>query len=139
MTPLSVSKLHHLALQAADVERVARFYVEVLGLYELKRHLLPDQSVRSIWLSVSKGNPVPFLAIERSTENLRKEPAGGWSMVAFEIDVQARPHIEAALTAQGHDIVKQTEFTLYLKDPEQNLVGLSHYPHPKIQKPQADS
>lgn len=116
---------HHVAVQVRDVERVARFYVEVLGLRELRRHLTEEGALRSIW--VSAGGERDFLAVEGASEG---QPPGtlGFSLVALRIDAAARPAVEAALAAANVEIERRTGWTLYLRDPEGNLVGLSHHP-----------
>ncbi len=122
--------LHHVAIQVRDVERVAGFYVATLGLRELRRHLFEDGRLRSIWVSVSaEPGDSAFLAVELATE---ETPAGtlGFSMVALRIAAAQREATEAALAARGVEIERRTGWTLYVRDPEGNLVGLSHHPDP---------
>lgn len=121
---------HHLAVQVRDVERVAAFYREVLGLAEITRYHRDDGSLRSVWLSVT-GEPDAshgFIAVEAASEGARG--ALGFSMLALRIDPGERASVEQALVARGVAIEKQTGWTLYVRDPEGNLVGLSHHPHP---------
>ncbi len=121
---------HHLAVQVKDVERVAAFYRDVLGLSEAKRFHRDDGSLRSVWLAVaatdlSRG----FIAVEHlPTGTQRIEPSLGASMIALRIDPLRRQAVIDALTARGVPIVKQTGWTLYVHDPEGTLVGLSHHP-----------
>lgn len=114
---------HHAALQVRDVETVAAFYRDVLGLAEQRRFLRDDGSLRSIWLTVEPG----FLAIEHLPDGT---PRGdlGWSMVALRIDPSRRVATIDWLRQKGVPIVKQTGWTLYVQDPEGTLVGLSHHP-----------
>lgn len=114
--------IHHVAVQVRDVARVAGFYVEVLGLPELRRFLRDDGSLRSIWV----GTDGSFLAVEQ----LEGEGHGpmGFSMLAFRIDAAQRRQIVEELGRRGVAIEKQTGWTLYVRDPEHNLVGLSHHP-----------
>jgi glyoxylase I family protein len=122
---------HHVAVQVRDVERVAAFYRDVLGLPELARYPLEDGRLRSVWLGAKAGGDASqgFLAIERSPD---EAPVGtlGFSMVALRIDASQRAAVVAQLAARGVAIEKQTGWTLYVRDPEGNLVGLSHHPHP---------
>jgi glyoxylase I family protein len=111
------SGFHHVAIVVRDVERVAAFYSTVLELPVQARHLTPDGALRSIWLEVSPGN---FLAIEQG------EPAH--SIVALRIARSERAQWLAQLKRHGVDIDKQSRFTVYVKDPAGNLVGLSHHP-----------
>lgn len=117
---------HHAAVQVRDVEQVAAFYRDVLGLPELRRHHHADGALRSIWLSLG-GDGDGFLAVEG-------DPAPGsgpqgWSMIALRIRAEDRPQVEAHLGQRAVPIVRRTGFTLYVRDPEGNLVGLSHYPN----------
>lgn len=122
---------HHVAIQVRDVEAVAAFYREVLGLPELTRHHFADGQLRSVWLSSKAGSDAQagFFAVEKAPDDA---PAGtlGYSMVALRIAPDARRQVEAALAARGVGVDKQTPWTLYVRDPEGNLVGLSHHPHP---------
>jgi glyoxylase I family protein len=125
---------HHVALHVHDVERVAAFYVELLGLREVDRHFRPDGALRSIWLSAASGGSVldGFLAVEKAWV---KEPVAstGFSMVAFRVDPQSRSALEARLAEKGIPIEKMTQWTIYVRDPEGHRVGLSHHPHPPSQ------
>ena len=61
---MDLLSIHHAAIRVTDLERVAAFYREVLGLQELTRHKLSDGSDRSIWLALPGGG---FLALEKRT------------------------------------------------------------------------
>ena len=121
---------HHLAIQARDVEKTTAFYRDVLGLPEQVRHLSPDGSLRSVWLSVPGGG---FLAIEAC----EGEPPGdhfrtsraGLHLFALRIERGDRDAVERELGERGVPVVFRTAFTLYVRDPEGNRVGLSHHPH----------
>jgi len=119
----------HVAVQVRDVERVARFYVEHLGLPELKRFHRDDGSLRSIWVAL-QSQPIaegPFLAVEHLPS---AEPGTqGFSMAARPVAPADRPSIVAALKQKGIAIERETGWTVYVRDPEGNLVGLSHHPH----------
>ena len=119
---------HHVAVQARDVARVAAFYVDVLGLPELKRFLREDGSLRSIWVGASQSDR-GFIAVEH-LDSQRAEGSLGFSMVALRIEASQRREIVEELTSRGVKIEKETGWTLYVRDPEGNLVGLSHHPDP---------
>jgi catechol 2,3-dioxygenase-like lactoylglutathione lyase family enzyme len=131
---VSALGFHHVALHVHDVERVAAFYADVLGLREIERHFRPDGVLRSIWLSASAEGPAHdgFLAVEKAWV---KEPVAstGFSMVAFRVDPQSRRSLEARLAEKGIAIEKMTQWTIYVRDPEGHRVGLSHHPHPPSQ------
>jgi glyoxylase I family protein len=122
MTPRG---FHHVAIQVRDVQKVTDFYVRVLGLTEVKRFLRDDGSLRSVWVNAGEG--ASFLAIEDAPSHT---PDGvlGFSMVALRIEASARAKVIDELTRAGIVIEKQSGWTLYVRDPEGNLVGLSHHP-----------
>ncbi len=119
---------HHLAIQCSDLERSERFYREVLGLVVLQRWPRPDGGDRSVWLAVGEG----FLALERAERAADPAPwrdgAPGLHLVALRIPLADRGTWEERLRARGVEIVHRTRWTLYVRDPEGNRVGLSHWP-----------
>ena len=117
---------HHVAIQAREVARVAAFYVDVLELPELARYHRDDGSLRSIWVGVGGDD---FLAIEHSTDRSAAGPSLGFSMVALRIAPQSRAHVTSRLNAHQVAIERESGWTVYVRDPEGNLVGLSHHPH----------
>jgi catechol 2,3-dioxygenase-like lactoylglutathione lyase family enzyme len=119
-------RLHHLALGAHDVEGVARFYREVLGLVEERRHHSDDGALRSIWLDLGGAR----LMIERTDdERPRVEGVGaGPFLIATRGSEEERTAFEQALKARGGEIEDRTAFTSYGRDPEGNRVAVSCYP-----------
>lgn len=128
--------LHHVAIQCADLESCERFYRDVLELPVLRRWPRPGGGDRSVWLSVGEG----FLALERadgSCPPAAGEPQGeapwrdgapGPRVVALGIAPGERAAWEARLAARGVPVAHRTRFTIYLRDPEGNRIGLSHWP-----------
>jgi|CXWL01.1.fsa_nt_gi catechol 2,3-dioxygenase-like lactoylglutathione lyase family enzyme len=120
---------HHVALQVDAVEQVAAFYADSFGLKELSRHFRDDGTLRSIWLAASSGAEPQggFIAVELAPKDaLRGEK--GPSLLALRIDTSARERVRQELVAKGIKIEKETRWTLYVRDPEGNWVGLSHHP-----------
>jgi catechol 2,3-dioxygenase-like lactoylglutathione lyase family enzyme len=121
---------HHLAVQVHDVERALRFYRDVLGLSERTRHLREDGSLRSVWVDVPGGG---FLALEQTGAPPQasdfRTPTPGWLLLALRIAPEARAATEAHLAAHAVEVVHRTRWTLYVRDPEGNRIGLSHHPH----------
>jgi catechol 2,3-dioxygenase-like lactoylglutathione lyase family enzyme len=121
--------VHHVAIQVRDLTAMEAFYGGVLGLPVLRRWQ-GDSGTRSIWFDLHDGG---FLAIER-VDGARRARDGfytddlGIHMVALAIKRDERDAWEAHLTAAGHEIVHRTEYTIYVRDPEGNRVGLSHWP-----------
>jgi glyoxylase I family protein len=118
--------LHHVALGSVDVERLAAFYRDVVGLAELARHLDTEGALRSIWLNLGG----PILMIERTREPPRRvEGIGsGPFLLAFAVSPSERLELEAALAASGQRIERRTAFTSYSRDIDGNPIAFSHYP-----------
>ena len=124
--PLS---LHHLAIQCADLGACERFYREVLGLEVLRRWPREGGGDRSVWLAVGDG----FLALERADEPAPDLPwrdgRAGLHLVALRIAPGERHRWESRLAELGVPVVHRTRWTIYVRDPEGNRVGLSHHPY----------
>lgn len=118
-------RLHHLALGAADVERVAGFYRDHLGMAELRRHHRDDGALRSVWLDLGGA----ILMVEQSSAPARRvEDVGpGPFLIAVRCTAEAREGVERALEAAGYAIEDRTDFTSYTRDPEGNRVAVSCY------------
>ncbi|MBX7116103.1 MAG: VOC family protein [Myxococcaceae bacterium] len=121
---------HHVALQVDGVEKVAAFYVDTFGLKELARHFRDDGTLRSIWLAASSGAEPQggFIAVELAPHGSSRGEKGP-SLLALRIDTSARERVRQELVAKGITIEKETRWTLYVRDPEGNWVGLSHHPY----------
>jgi len=125
---------HHFAIRCADLPACERFYREVLGLEVVRRWPREGGGDRSVWLAVGDG----FLALERHegpAEPLRdpggaawRDGTGGLHLVALRIRPAERSLWEARLEERGVPILHRTRWTLYLRDPEGNRIGLSHHP-----------
>ena len=119
--------LHHLAITVADLALAERFYAGVLGLPVERRWADAAGSPRSIWLGLGGG---AFLAVERhhGDAEARAGDRPGWHCVALGIAPDARASWRARLAEAGFPVERESDFTLYVRDPESNLVALSHYP-----------
>ena len=113
-------RMHHLAIQVFDLERVRDFYVNVLGLRELGR---PRDG--SVWLDCAGS----VLMLERVDGVAAEEPFHtarlGPHLLALAIGADEREAWEQRLAACHTPIVERTAHTLYVRDPEGNRVGLS--------------
>lgn len=120
------NRLHHVALGARDVERVAAFYRDRLGLPEVARHLRPDGSLRSVWLDLGG----PILMIERTEEQLRAVDGvgAGTFLLALALTPAECVACEQSLAAAGVRVESRTEHTRYFRDPEGNCVAVSSHP-----------
>ena len=102
--------MHHLAIAVRDLDVSEKFYSGVLGLAVLSR-----QPNKSVWLDLDGA----ILMLEKGAGG------AGTHVLALRIDRAQREAWTKKLT-----IVKSTAYTVYARDPDGNLVGLSHYPDP---------
>lgn len=118
--------VHHLAIVARDLDLAEAFYCGVLGLPVMKRWD-DEESPRSVWLALGGG---AFLAVERAAAGgpKRVDAAPGWHCVALTISVGARAAWRARLVEARVAIERESPFSIYMRDPEGNLVALSHWP-----------
>jgi catechol-2,3-dioxygenase len=122
--------IHHIAVKVADLAAAETFYVSVLGLSVLRRWLTPDgRTERSLWLDVGHG---AFLALERAEASTpaKAEAASGIHLIALHIARGEREAWVVKLIQAGHSVYDQTDTTIYVRDPEGNRIGLSHWPDP---------
>ena len=125
--------LHHVAVRVRDLAAAERFYCGVLGLAVLRRWPAADGAAeRSIWVDTGDG---AFLALETADEHGDGSQTGdeagdeaGWFLVALRIGVGERSDWKERLLRAGVAVYQQTRFTIYVRDPEGNRVGLSHWP-----------
>ena len=121
-----MTRLHHIALGARNVEEVAAFYREIFDLVEITRHQDDDGHLRSIWLDLEGA----ILMVERTSYELPEPVSGvgpGPFLLAFEMSEAERSTMEARLQEAGHPIEDRTNFTSYARDPEGNGVAVSFY------------
>jgi catechol-2,3-dioxygenase len=120
--------VHHLAIQVSDLAAAEAFYGGVLGLAVMRRWPAADGAgERSIWMDAGGG---AFVALERVPAGPppRDEAAPGLHMLALRIARAARADWEARLAAANVAVVHRTSYTIYVRDPEGNRIGLSHWP-----------
>lgn len=119
--------VHHLAVVVSSLPRAEHFYRDVLGLPVVQRWTDDRGRSRSVWLGLGGGG---FLAVERAgrTRPKRNDEAPGWHCVAFGIEAAGRERWRARLERAGHPVFRETAFTLYVRDPDGNVVALSHHP-----------
>jgi catechol 2,3-dioxygenase-like lactoylglutathione lyase family enzyme len=110
--------LHHLAFRTDDVEALARFYRATFG-FDVVRDLLPH----SLWLGLGASS---VLMIEKREPGETAVAAATLELVAFRVDEAAKERIRhEALAAGSYD--GETEFTVYLRDPDGRRIGASTY------------
>jgi len=123
---------HHLAIRVADLAGCERFYREVLGLPVLRRWPDAAGGDRSVWLGVGVDG---FLALERAdapaappATEPRREGRAGLHLLALRIGPGERAAWERRLAEAEVPVEARSRWTLYLRDPEGNRIGLSHHP-----------
>jgi catechol 2,3-dioxygenase-like lactoylglutathione lyase family enzyme len=122
------TRVHHVAIKVADLARAEAFYSSLLGLPVLRRWPAADGGgERALWLDLGQG---AFLALERAdgAEAAKGEGAPGLHLLALAIARDERAAWEARLAQAGFPVYQRTDFTLYVRDPEGNRIGLSHWP-----------
>jgi glyoxylase I family protein len=127
----AVPALHHLALGARDVGRVAAFYRDLLGLAELRRQASEGGELRAIWLELGDA----ILMIEHTDEPPRcvDGVGAGPFLIALRVTPGERPAVEERLGRVGHAVESRTRHSSYVRDPEGNRVALSHYPEDPVE------
>jgi glyoxylase I family protein len=116
-------KLHHVAILVTDLERAEAFYAGVLGLPVIRR-----AEGRSFWVGAPDENA--FLAVEKAEP--QAVAAARLPCLALTISAAERETWRARLGAAGValDRDKETPHTIYFRDPDGNVVALSHWPDP---------
>lgn len=115
-------RIHHLALRTFDLPGLRHFYCEVLGLRE--REVRPNGSV---WLAAGDA----ILMLEPASADEPPVARGSMDFLSFRISPAERKGVMDALTQSGIPIEAETEFTLYVRDPDGRRVGVSHFPDPR--------
>jgi protein-L-isoaspartate(D-aspartate) O-methyltransferase len=119
---------HHLAIQVRDLAASEQFYSGMLGLRVVQRWPWDDgrPGERALWLQLGD----MFVALESCTEPSRKsdfkDPHAGLHLFAMRIPPGERATWEEKL---GDRLVHRSKWTLYIRDPDGNRIGLSHHPH----------
>ncbi len=119
--------VHHVAVVVADLEGARRFYVDLLGLREIRRWNDADEKWRSIWCALGAG---AFLAIERAEHQVPRRDDGspGFHCLALGIRPDERETWRQRFERAGVKVFRESLYTLYVRDPDGNIVGLSHFP-----------
>jgi catechol 2,3-dioxygenase-like lactoylglutathione lyase family enzyme len=119
--------VHHVAVLVADLDRAEAFYAGVLGLPVERRWSDDRGAPRSVWLALGGG---AFLALERADPAAarRAGDAPGWHCVALAIAVEERERWRRRLADGGAPVERESRYTLYARDPDGNLIALSHHP-----------
>lgn len=107
-------KLHHVAIQVSDLDKSRAFYVDVIGLREMRRQ------EHSVWLDVEGS----ILMLETGPNRERD----GLHVIAFSVGAGERETWRAKFAKHHVPIESETKFTLYVRDPDGTRVAVSSYP-----------
>jgi glyoxylase I family protein len=124
-----MSRIHHVALGARDVARVAEFYGKVFDLREVARHSEDSGVLRSIWLDL--GGSILMIEKTNEAERIVEGVGAGPFLLAFQVTHDERKNMEARLLSVSSTIESRSLHTSYARDPEGNRIAISHYPLPK--------
>ena len=125
------TRVHHVAVKVADLPAAEVFYGAVLGLPVSRRWPPVDgPGERALWFDLGGD---AFLAVERAPTPApaKAEDTPGMHLLALAIPRAERAAWSTRLAAAGHPVYQQTDYTLYVRDPEGNRIGLSHWPDPR--------
>ena len=114
--------LHHIAIRTGRVAALATFYARVFRLEELRRNV-DAEGLYSVWLRFGDA----ILMIERGAGGPPGDDAG-LHLLAFAIDKTEREAWRRHLEREGVLVVGETPYTLYVRDPDGNRIGLSSWP-----------
>jgi catechol 2,3-dioxygenase-like lactoylglutathione lyase family enzyme len=134
MAPVPVLRLHHVALDTADLARALDFYGEAVGFQEVHRGVSPEDGLPQATLVTRSGQILMLTEVasmsERATRRYRSDPH-----FALITDLTDYPGIVDALTRRNAPLLpdyvageRQTEEeTIYVRDPDGNNVQLVAY------------
>ena len=155
IAPIAPQGIHHLAIQCRDLTAMVRFYEHVLRLPVVRRWPLDPPPVgtaeatersddkgerglhgglRAVWLGIGTA----VIALERVAAAPQPpewdSPSPGLHLVALQIFPYTRQLWREHLALYDVAILYESEWTLYIRDPEGNRVGLSHFPEPEAER-----
>jgi catechol 2,3-dioxygenase-like lactoylglutathione lyase family enzyme len=113
-------RLHHLALRTADVPRLERFYVEVLGLAVVARR------GPNVWLDADG----TIVMLEPRGEGEVPIDPRSMELTCFAVRADAGATLVARVAGASIAIEGRTAFSVYFRDPDGRRVGISSYPDP---------
>jgi len=110
---------------------MVRFYHKVLRMPVVRRWPAAEGEPpgdRSVWLGCGIG----IVALERCRGPVNRRPwrsdEPGLHLLALQIFLHNRDKWHDWFDLHGVRVVSESQWTLYVEDPEGNRIGLSHYP-----------
>lgn len=127
--PIAPFGVHHIAVQCRDLSTMARFYERAIRLRVDRRWPTADgKADRAVWLRMG-GSVLALEACDGEPNPPSWQSSQvGFHLLSFEIHWENRPVWLAHLQHFGVDVVHSTPWTVYVRDPEGNRIGLSHFP-----------
>jgi catechol 2,3-dioxygenase-like lactoylglutathione lyase family enzyme len=136
MNPITVTGFDHIVLRIRDKEQMLRFYVDVLGLSI-------DRDRPELGLTHVRAGPqmIDLVTLDGPLGAMGGAPPGAEGRNLDHFALQVRPFDEFAirghLAAHGVEVVEEGRrygadgdgFSLYVRDPEGNLVELKGPSH----------
>ena len=136
MNPIAVTGFDHIVLRIRDKEQMLRFYVDVLGLSI-------DRDRPELGLTHVRAGPqmIDLVTLDGPLGAMGGAPPGAEGRNLDHFALQVRPFDEFAirghLAAHGVEVVEEGPrygadgdgFSLYVRDPEGNLVELKGPSH----------
>jgi len=122
-------KIHHIALKVEDLAICEKFYSEILDIPVRDRLFDESGRHRSTWFKLEGA----ILMLEKSPADprdkiLHTQEGPGWHMMAIAIEKNSRDGWISKLKKNGIAIEAKSRHSLYFRDPEGNLLALSHHP-----------
>jgi glyoxylase I family protein len=129
---MRISGLHHVTLIAADLERSAAFYRDVLGLALVREGANDDDpGARHFWFGDAQGSPGTLLSLMEYPE-MAEGTVGRGSTHHFALAVDSTEELEAWRDyLRGHGIQATDVFhrgsfsSIYLRDPDGHIVEIA--------------
>jgi glyoxylase I family protein len=117
--------IHHLAFRTHNIERLERFYRDVVGLALLKK------DSKSTWLRLGFGTGnTGILMLESRSQTEPEIPPQAMDLTCFAIAPEKAEEIRARLSKFNVPIEGSTPHSLYFRDPDGRRLGVSSYPAP---------
>ena len=137
MNPIRITKLDHVVLRVADIEKSIRFYRDILGCPEARTR--PDTGLYQYQAGASMIDLVPLDSPAGQSSGYGP-PSRGRNMEHFALTVAAfdEPALRGYLERNGVKIIKAGRRfgaegygpSIYIEDPDGNEVELKGPPEP---------
>ena len=121
--------IHHLALGCLNLKRMLAFYESFTDFSLLEKHRFSDGSLRSIWLQ-SDG---VILMLELIEQKQLLEASNDQGLFLMAVPLRDEPQLRRQLSQAEIPIESESDYSLYIRDPEGNRLAFSSYPVPRAE------